>query len=159
MPENNQMMSLEGQLVGMPLAGPESFSQQQLEYLKRALGVDETVLFDGTITSSLSTGTLSETVSNFSKIKILCKLNTTTNDSPQYFEFTVDGTHNTYSMLGAVTSSTGNCYVGHAAVSISGTTITYTYGNQMQFGQTPTNNKNATIYKVIGVHRIAGGNQ
>lgn len=116
---------------------------------------DETVLFDGTITSSSSTGTLSETVSNFSKIKILCKLNKTTNDSPQYFEFTVDGTHNVYSMLGAVTSSNGNCYVGHAAISISGTTITYTYGNQMQFGQTPTNNKNATIYKIIGVNRIA----
>lgn len=116
---------------------------------------DETVLWEGTITSSSSTGTLSETVSNFNKIKILCKLNTTTNDAPQYFEFTVDGTHEVYSMLGAVTSSTGNCYVGHAAVSISGTTITYTYGNQMQFGQAPTNNKNATIYKVVGVNRIA----
>ena len=47
MSENNQMMSVEGQLVGLPLAGPESFSQQQLEYLKRALGVDETVLWSG----------------------------------------------------------------------------------------------------------------
>lgn len=40
MAENNQMMSVEGQLVGMPLAGPESFSQQQLDYLKRALGFE-----------------------------------------------------------------------------------------------------------------------
>lgn len=40
MPENNQIMSMEGQLVGMPLAGPESFSQQQLDYLKRALGFE-----------------------------------------------------------------------------------------------------------------------
>ena len=47
MPENNQLLSVEGQLVGMPLAGPESFSQAQLDYLKRALGVDETVLFEG----------------------------------------------------------------------------------------------------------------
>ena len=39
MPESNEIMSVEGQLVGIPLAGPESFSQQQLDYLKRALGV------------------------------------------------------------------------------------------------------------------------
>jgi len=35
---SNEIMSVEGQLVGMPLAGPESFSQQQLDYLKTALG-------------------------------------------------------------------------------------------------------------------------
>lgn len=40
MPENNNIMSLEGQLVGMPLAGPESFSAEQLAYLKRALGFE-----------------------------------------------------------------------------------------------------------------------
>lgn len=39
MPENNQILSVEGQLVGMPLAGPESFSQQQLDYLRSALGL------------------------------------------------------------------------------------------------------------------------
>lgn len=41
MPENNNIMSLEGQLVGMPLAGPESFSQQQLDYLKTSLGLGD----------------------------------------------------------------------------------------------------------------------
>ena len=39
MPENNNIMSIEGQLIGMPLAGPESFSQQQLDYLRSALGL------------------------------------------------------------------------------------------------------------------------
>ena len=53
MPENNQILSVEGQLVGMPLAGPESFSQQQLDYLKTALGfvwldVSEEVSTSGT---------------------------------------------------------------------------------------------------------------
>ena len=38
MPENNQLLSVESQLVGLPLAGPESFSQHQLDYLKTALG-------------------------------------------------------------------------------------------------------------------------
>ena len=69
---SNEIMSLEGQLCGIPLAGPESFSQQQLDYLKRALGVDETVLFEDTS----STGTvvasvvLSESSVNFEKVEI-----------------------------------------------------------------------------------------
>ena len=69
MPESNEIMSVEGQLVGMPLAGPESFSQQQLDYLKRALGVDETVLWDGG-NSGATSATLSESLMNFESIKI-----------------------------------------------------------------------------------------
>ncbi len=52
MPENNNIMSLEGQLVGLPLAGPESFSAQQLDYLKRALGVEWQDITADAITSS-----------------------------------------------------------------------------------------------------------
>ena len=75
MPENNQILSVEGQLVGMPLAGPESFSQAQLDYLKRALGVDETVLWEGasTVTNALKNGaglTLSESPFNFEYIEV-----------------------------------------------------------------------------------------
>lgn len=49
----NEIMSVEGQLVGMPLAGPESFSQQQLDYLKRALGIGTWT----NVTSSMSKNT------------------------------------------------------------------------------------------------------
>ena len=38
-----QINSVAGQLVGLPLAGPESFSQQQLDYLKRALDVSNNI--------------------------------------------------------------------------------------------------------------------
>jgi hypothetical protein len=54
MPENNQILSVEGQLVGMPLAGPESFSQAQLDYLKRALGVDEWTNVTSSVTKNTS---------------------------------------------------------------------------------------------------------
>lgn len=43
----NEIMSVEGQLVGMPLAGPESFTTEQIAYLKRLMGIDETVLWEG----------------------------------------------------------------------------------------------------------------
>lgn len=74
MPENNQILSVEGQLCGIPLAGPESFSQQQLDYLKRAMGVDETVLYDaGTTYTQVTSDTnynLSESFLNFTKIRV-----------------------------------------------------------------------------------------
>ena len=69
MPENNNIMSLEGQLIGMPLAGPESFSQQQLDYLKRALGVDETVLWTGEASGVNATMSLSESFTNFKRVR------------------------------------------------------------------------------------------
>lgn len=75
----NEIMSLEGQLCGIPLAGPESFSQQQLDYLKRALGVDETVLYDGGAAGyKPGTGSgasnvivqLNEAITNFDRVRI-----------------------------------------------------------------------------------------
>ena len=76
MPENNQILSVEGQLVGMPLAGPESFSAEQLAYLKRALGVDETVLWEG----SYSTTTFNTVDSpyNYKEIVFIPQYNDTT---------------------------------------------------------------------------------
>lgn len=71
MPESNELMSAGAQLIGMPLAGPESFSAEQLAYLKRALGVDETVLWEGTLAMSNNpTITLSEAATNFKFVDI-----------------------------------------------------------------------------------------
>lgn len=72
MPESNELLSVGAQLIGLPLAGPESYSQQQLAYLKRALGVDETVLWSGTSSSTIP---LSESAENFERVKILYKIN------------------------------------------------------------------------------------
>lgn len=69
MPENNQILSLEGQLIGLPLAGPESFTPQQLAYLKRALGVDETVLWTGEASGASATMSLSEAFTNFKRVR------------------------------------------------------------------------------------------
>ena len=78
---SNEIMSLEGQLCGIPLAGPESFSQQQLDYLKRALGVDETVLYDAN-GSPNQTGPwiLSEARTNFKWIDIVLGVDASGNE-------------------------------------------------------------------------------
>ena len=66
---SNEVLSVEHQLVGLPLAGPESFSAEQLAYLKRALGVDETVLFESD--TAASSFTTSEPIENFKSIKVV----------------------------------------------------------------------------------------
>lgn len=172
MSENNQMMSVEGQLVGLPLAGPESFSQQQLEYLKRALGVDETVLWSGFKNDIPNTGittyTLSEVPTNFERVKILYVLQSNGNPG----------------------SNTGNKGCGSVEIILSNQSFSRncayirSYMNGLDEGFTvyecDTNifNMDTTtwtvksvlnpfennaqwfhITQIIGIHRIAGGNQ
>jgi hypothetical protein len=89
MPENNQILSVEGQLIGMPTAGPESFSAQQLDYLKRALGVDETVLWedaDGQAFGNNKAFNTSESPLNFSEIRIYWRPYTTHCERYQSFD-------------------------------------------------------------------------
>ena len=167
MPENNQMMSVEGQLVGMPLAGPESFSQQQLDYLKRALGVDETVLWTGddTITPVCSTFTLSEYASNFERI--------------MFYGYTYQNTRVIYECPGPKDSTSplsvsytyycagadnnpSQCrqanYTTTDGLTYNLSTGKFVYGADARYsGGTTT--QGASIYKIIGIHRIAGGNQ
>lgn len=157
MSENNQMMSVEGQLVGMPLAGPESFSQQQLEYLKRAMGVDETVLYDNGTTTSAS---LSESGYHFDRIRVYY---TRAGGFCQEFPMFDNPTYIQISHTNAYTNSwrstfayrydfdgvslTPSAYCIETASKTDTTTIT-----------TRTSNP-PTILKVVGVNRIAGGNQ
>ena len=162
MSENNQMMSVEGQLVGMPLAGPESFSQQQLDYLKRALGVDETVLYENA--SGANSATLSESRENFEKIVIICK-----DDSSRNSVLTImsDATEagNTFAIN--VTTYTDLIYRFISCVVTSATTL-QTYGAQVSYNVSskavnwmsgPSSTASyAKVYKIVGIHRIAGGN-
>lgn len=169
MSENNQMMSVEGQLVGMPLAGPESFSQQQLEYLKRALGVDETVLYHGT--TNISSGTLSEAATNFRMLRVCFAEKATT-----------ASTYNGGELVGFVDLSeysNGNnpvgCCAGIAFQNIqnatalgmriglfkltSSTTFSSEHYEKKANGTAAGDTiGNLYVTKVIGIGRIAGGN-
>lgn len=160
MPENNQMMSVEGQLVGMPLAGPESFSQQQLDYLKRALGVDETVLYDGelkqvTNNTPVSSNVLSETFRNFKLVLLI--------------GHTDDGVKCPFSILFEPLNSSGDMEwsvsVNNAGWckwfcgKLNDTTLTLTLGRVLTMGTADWGYLHDwTINKVVGIHRIAGGN-
>lgn len=176
MSENNQMMSVEGQLVGMPLAGPESFSQQQLEYLKRALGVDETVLFESANGSMLKNGiTLTESRLNFERIKITYAV--TVNGCPSEIEIPMIGANRGASFIQTLIGSFDNHAQGTTGYFLlwqlffADCTETYLKSSNAHFmgkqgfnGSTAgtwTQGSNAdcpTVYKVVGIRRIAGGN-
>lgn len=173
MAESNQMMSVEGQLVGLPLAGPESFSQQQLEYLKRALGVDETVLWSGFKSDIPSTGisayTLSELATNFETVRIEYVLqdnstpasNTGNKGVGTVFyemsnEFSRSVTYIHCVMNGSSSDTNFNLYDIDTNISNMDTLIWNV--KSVLRGQT-NNGVWFHITKIVGIHRIAGGNQ
>lgn len=155
MPENNNIMSLEGQLCGIPLAGPESFSQQQLDYLKRALGVDETVLWeDATGTSQSTSCTCSEALTNFELVRITFK----TND--QYKQCAIYPGDSSGFPYSVVSTYSGSIYSKNSMWSPDADHLTLTRAACTESNNYGTiNNTNVIwIVKVVGVHRIAGGN-
>ena len=157
----NEIMSVEGQLVGMPTAGPESFSQQQLDYLKRALGVDETVLWEGTATGS-NTISLSESMANFETIKILYNP-WSDNTCTHYFEFDYNKRSTTMnygiiSDISVYTESTLRLFF--VSFAFTDTTLSVSHINYCDgsFTVQQLDKSKVKIYKVVGTHRIAGGN-
>ena len=155
-------MSVEGQLVGMPLAGPESFSQQQLDYLKRALGVDETVLWEDA--NGSRTITLSESRENFEKIVIICKDDNSRNailaimsdayEAGSTFAINVTAdTDLTYRFVSCVITD-------NTTLQIYGAQISFNVGNRTVnwMAGPSTSAVYVNAYKVVGIHRISGGN-
>ena len=179
MSENNQIMSVQGQLVGMPLAGPESFSQQQLEYLKRAMGVDETVLYDiGTASPTQITSNtnfnLSESFLNFTRIRV--------DYANSYGSGTISGDAGTSRQFleGPVVSSGIELDVYGSSPAASNTNtffdcnsfifnpeypsrVTVLSTNKRReitdSGVLKTASRGVKLYRVIGIGRISGGNQ
>ena len=151
MPENNQILSVEGQLVGLPLAGPESFSAQQLDYLKRALGVDETVLWKGTAASSV---TCSESVSNFERIRVWMNVNS--DGTRKACIELIPGYESEYIFYSGVASNLMHFYSG--ILTASSTTVAVDQGRHLWIstGNSSTVGSEAqsrNIYKVIGIGR------
>ena len=153
---SNEIMSLEGQLCGIPLAGPESFSQQQLDYLKRALGVDETVLWEASaLTDHTTSCNLSESVTNFEQIQVVFQTN---NNNTFCCNYTGD---TSFIPVGTVIVGNDTTVIHKYAqfsITNSGSTLTRQYCCEHSNSNNPASSDVIWLYKVVGVHRIAGGN-
>lgn len=154
MPEIN---SVAGQLVGIPVgqvytAGPGI----KIDNVHKVVSVDETVLWSGTATNS--TVTLNETADNFERITIYYRNGDNIHNSTEVIR--MSGNQNVSLTAGAVGS---NAYVKFGTYRITGTTIEpinaqsfmIWYEGSLGAGR-ETNN--FYVYKVVGIHRIAGGN-
>ena len=167
MPENNQILSVEGQLVGMPLAGPESFSQAQLAYLKQAIGVDETLLFEATTLGAIS-GTLSEAYTNFERIRIEVGAgNQSGTDGCSFVE--ISPRYSVAWMMYGFGGGGSNAYYAAAKIGFtSATTWSVDYGSSILHSESSTSVSGNTqynttaktcVWRIWGIHRISGGNE
>ena len=164
---SEQINSVAGQLVGMPLAGPESFSQQQLDYLKRALGVDETVLFDNNQVG-IDSGELSESKLNFEYLKLVVGFTggLSTNDGATTHVIPSNATASW--LIFGYGSGGSNLYLAGSHLTWTDNThFTVLNGTSILKGISATTVSGNTSYnegckkcisKIIGIHRIAGGN-
>jgi hypothetical protein len=136
---------------------PTNLTSAQIEALKVALGIDETVLWEGTATNSC---TISEAFSNFEKIRL------TLYDASD---------HKATEVIIEPTSSTnwptnipyGNSIVGGIIflhISLSGTTLSVSQakmmstvysGNDSSWSNYNDESLKNALLKVVGVHRIA----
>lgn len=165
MPESNEIMSVEGQLVGMPLAGPESFSQQQLDYLKRALGVDETVLWDNYTfaNNKAASVVMTETPFNFSQVRITFCIEASDASWGTLQTQLIDmvaldsNTNQNFTLNGTVVNGT-TIIVRGSKCNFNGTSITESSTVQWYNGGSSSMSNALHIYRIVGVGRIAGGN-
>lgn len=168
----NEMGSVEGQLVGLPLAGPETFSVQQLAYLKKALGLDETVLYNSNSDdpSQILDNTsfnLAESYLNFEKIRIYLKCSAGDVSNVSYMvEGLVRSSTTTELSTTPITTSSGTLQYDCCAFAFASATPTVCtarpYGSRIVVPNSGTFSKVASrgpsIFKIVGIHRIAGGN-
>ena len=156
-----EVLSVEGQLVGMPLAGPESFSLVQLNYLKNALGVDETTLYESdAAVAQGDTFSLSETPANFRTIKIYIAHGANATNWATVLEYPGDVTR--YDIILPATDNATNMIIDRFYFSRSGTTVTVGARKRHTIGASSVSSTDLTnpafIMKVVGIDRISGGN-
>ena len=156
MPENNQIMSVAGQLIGMTTAGPESFSQQQLDYLKAAMGIDETVLWTGEASGVNATMNLSEAYTNFERVRFVIYEG---NASIPYWwsDVCANGTALYPSYVRTNSASAEVAGMWTLQSSNDNKTLTISIATIRTNGGTQGANS-GKIMKIVGIHRIAGGN-
>ena len=158
----NEMGSVEGQLVGLPLAGPETFTIQQLAYLKKALGLDETLLFNSA--TAVTSGSFSEAITSFEKIRIYGNRtgSNTTSNLPAYTEvYLRDGVPTNFMLSSALAGSNNTIYAPTMVYNLTSSAVSFAMGSILNMTAAPSvslSQSSIGVLRVVGIHRIAGGN-
>ena len=112
----------------------------------------ETVLWSGTAAIPNFPITLSEVPANFERVRISFKSWT---DNPTFNEF--PGSANIYNLNSNWSDGNGVSFYFNERLTLSGTTLSFISGKFCAFGDSVVNNQtgNFTVYKIVGIHRIA----
>lgn len=118
---------------------------------------DETVLWEGSATLSSPTISLSETLSNFSRVKI-CWKTWNASFSSVISEFDVVSGNNFFTCIGGYWNGTNaSTFIISLTPNGTQTVLSFSAGKFIYLGTsgTPSNANYSTVYKIVGVHRIA----
>ena len=161
---SEQVNSVAGQLVGIPVGQVYTAGKGiKIDNVNKVVTVDETVLFDDTTMTGVSTCTLTEAATNFEYLDMVVGYPNNSNglncvripSATTYLHFT-------YQAGNGATD-----YFARVYGLINGTAISVTHCKMMYSAYSSTSadsirNDNSTdmkcIYKVVGINRIAGGN-
>lgn len=133
---------------------PSNLSSAQIQALKEALGVDETVLFEDS--SGIGTGTqlvLSEAYTNFEKLQFMYK--TWTDDTVDVNTFGSNASIFTLTSGWTSSSLYALFLTTYTATDTTHLSVTKCGFNNVTGGAWTTTNANYRLYKVVGIHRIA----
>jgi len=156
------LMSVAGQLIGIPAEKYSGINGITVDQNNKTIGLDETVLFDGNGTS-VSTCTLSEPWTSFDRLRLYVQ-NFASDGGINVVEIrpTANGMYN-YSGEWSWDNDNMLWVQVHGSATATSLTNLKSWGFKNAFTGTPTvrsnnNNDLKSILKVVGVHRISGGN-
>lgn len=120
----------------------------------------ETILWEGEGTESNFPITLSESITNFERIRLYVKWHPTIAAAYQCFEYLVSSNSDVWQGMCAAIDKNKDFYQSFFTLTVSnGSSVAYTYGRlRGNYNVGQVNEKKATFCKIVGIHRIAGGN-
>lgn len=118
---------------------------------------EEVVLWEGEGTDSNFPITLSESITNFERVRVYVKWHPTLAAAYQSIEYLVSSANDVWQGMLSAILDTNSFYQSFFTLTVSnGTSVAYTYGRlRSNYSAGQTNEKQATFCKIVGIHRTA----
>jgi len=162
------LMSVAGQLVGIPAEKYSGINGITVDQNNKTIGLDETVLWEGSLNTLNSNIECSESLTNFSTIKIFYRLvadSTVQSVGTHEFEPSELSSNNNISFGGfyLIANDYYGWWLGRLVITDGYKVKITNTRNSWGSGTSPDSGvKNSStmgfIYKIVGIHRISGGN-
>ena len=154
----NSNRAIRGPVTAVPVvAGKGVRLVADTENNRWVVEADETVLWTGEGTESNFPITLSESITNFERIRLYVKWHPTIAAAYQCFEYLVSSNSDVWQGMCAAINENRDFYQSFFTLTVSnGSSVAYTYGRlrgNYTVGQ--ANEKKATFCKIVGINRIA----